>query len=478
MKILMAFGFFLLLQLQDSCDSTSSHQYVKQVEFGKKIQEKLTSKPKLQSLIKAEGRVFYPQGYGADPNGVQDSSDAILKAILDAFQVQKGIQLLPSINDLGGVIIDFQGGNYMITKPISLPPLVGNVVVQGGTLRASNTFPQDRHLLELSSQPSKTILINSTTNTQFQISGIQYEDITFRDILFDSNFRGGGLIIIDSARIRVTNCYFLHFTTQGILVQGGHETFISNTFLGQHETVGSHPSESQFTGTAIDIGSNDNAITDVVVFSAAVGITLRGQANIITGTHLYNKATFFGGVGILVKLPGLSQTRIDNCYLDYNSIVMEDPVQVHITNGFFLGDGNVVVKSAHGRISGLNILNNMFCGDPKNMKAIVELDGVFNKVDQVVIDHNNVMGMQLKSTVGKLSIKGVHATKWEADFSNMLVFPDKIAHFQYSIYSKGGVFYVHGVTNVTKNVVTIETDKPIDGVVSVQVDQYNEVGDW
>lgn len=73
--------------------------------------------------------MFYPQGYGADPNGVQDSSDAILKAILDAFQVQKGIQLLPSINDLGGVVIDFQGGNYMITKPISLPPLVGNVVV-------------------------------------------------------------------------------------------------------------------------------------------------------------------------------------------------------------------------------------------------------------------------------------------------------------------------------------------------------------
>ncbi|XP_021766492.1 polygalacturonase QRT3-like [Chenopodium quinoa] len=479
MRISLVCSFLLLFVLQNNLNATFSFDRydIKHVAIYKKIQEKLSPRRRLQSINKTEERVFYPQGYGADPSGIEDSSDAILKAVSDAFQVQKGLRLLPNVNDLGGVVIDFQGGNYVINQPIPFPPLSGNVVVRGGTIRASNTFPGDRHLFELSSKPSKHLHINSTTNTQNQISGIQYVDITFRDILFDSSFRGGGLTIVDSARIRVTNCYFLHFSTQGILVQGGHETFISDTFLGQHETVGGDPGERQFTGTAIDVGSNDNAITNVVVFSAAVGIILRGQANMITGAHLYNKATDFGGVGILVKLAGLSQTRIDNCYLDYNSIVMEDPVQVHVTNGFFLGDGNVVVKSVQGRISGLNIVNNMFSGDPSKNKAIVELQGEFNNIDQVVVEHNNVIGMKLKSTVGKLSIKGSNTTKWQADFSKMLLFSDRIAHFQYSIYSKGGVLAVHGVTNVSNNVVTVETDKPIDGVVSVLVYQYNVIGE-
>ena len=68
----------------------------------------------------------------------------------------------------------------------------------------------------------------------------------------------------------------------GIMVQGGHETFIRNSFLGQHITVGSSPIEKQFSGVAISLMSNDNAVTDVVIFSAAVGISVSGKANIIT----------------------------------------------------------------------------------------------------------------------------------------------------------------------------------------------------
>lgn len=312
---------------------------------------------------------------------------------------------------------------------------------------------------------------------KLQEAGINYEDITFRDILFDSSFRGGGIFIIDSARIRITNCFFLHFTTEGILVQKGHETFISDSFLGQHSTVGGDKGEKDFSGTAIDLAGNDNAITDVAIFSAAVGVSIRGQANIVTGVHCYNKATYWGGIGILVKL-GAALTRIDNCYLDYNSIVMEDPIQVHVTNGLFLGDGNVVLKSINGRISGLNLVNNMFNGNPKNMIPIIKLEGEFKDIDQVVIEQNNVNGMSLKSTVGKLSVAGKE-TKWVADFSSMLVFPNRISHFEYSMYIPGGGFVglSHGVTNVSNNVVIVESDKPVNGVVSVAVDQYNLLGE-
>lgn len=277
--------------------------------------------------------------------------------------------------------------------------------------------------------------------------------------------------MVDSARIRINNCFFLHFTTQGILVQKGHETFISNTFLGQRSTVGGDKDEKDFSGTAIDLNSNDNAVTDVVIFSAEIGIVLRGQANIVTGVHCYNKATGFGGIGILVKLAGNSQTRIDNCYLDFTAIVLEDPVQVHVTNGFFLGDANIVLKSIQGQVLGLNVVNNMFSGSPQNKVPIIKLDGEFNKIDQVVIDKNNVIGMSLKSTVGKLVVSG-NGTKWVADFSEVLIFPNRITNFHYSFYSQGEPkFTAHAVTNVSNNVVVVESERVVNGEVSVAVDQ-------
>ncbi|KAK4710610.1 hypothetical protein R3W88_005123 [Solanum pinnatisectum] len=433
---------------------------------------------------KSEGGVIYPIGYGADPRGTSDSSEAIKEAINDALKLQNnGLTLLPGISDLGGLIIDFQGGNYKINNPVVFPPGIGNIVVKGGTLRASDTFPGDRHLIELWSQDSpKLIKDNNISHHHSNIFdrrdqniAIRYEGITFHDILFDSGYRGGGLYVVDSARIRVTSCFFVHFNTEGVLVLRGHETFISNTFMGQHPTVGGDKGERDFSGIAIDLASNDNAITDVTIFSSAIGIVLRGEANIVTGVHCYNKATYFGGVGILVKA---SQNRIDNCYLDYNSIVIEDPFLLHISNGYFLGEGNIVLKAINGRIFGLNVINNMFTGNPTKMTPILSLDGEFNDIDQVVIDQNNVNGMSLKSTSGKLSVAG-NGTKWIADFSSILAFPNKINHVQYSFYCRGGVvgFPVHAITNVSSNVVVIESEKIVDGVVSVFVDQHNIVGE-
>ncbi|BFG28478.1 hypothetical protein CerSpe_147530 [Prunus speciosa] len=444
----LCFFFFFFFSLVEESKCSSYRQQMLSVFNHSKLPFSLAQ----ASNVTRNGRVFYPIGYGADPTGAEDSTDALLKAVEEAFQLKSELELLPGITDLGGVVIDLQGGNYKISQPLRFPSGAGNVVVQGGSLRGSSTFPGDRHLIELWS-PSSRKLNQKTTITsnafffdevQNNNVGIYYEDITFRDILFDSSFRGGGIFIVDSARIRITNCFFLHFTTEGILVHKGHETFISNTFLGQHSTVGGDKGERDFTGTAIDLDSNDNAITDVVIFSAAIGIMLRGQANVVTGVHCYNKATGFGGIGILVKLAGNSQTRLDNCYLDFNAIVLEDPVQVHVTNGFFLGSSQV---------------------------PIVQLEGQFGDIDQVVIDQNNVVGMGLKSTVGRLNVEA-NGTKWVADFSSVLVFPNRINNFQYSFYTKGEAkFTSHAVTNVSNNVVVVESEKVVNGVVSLVVRQ-------
>lgn len=73
--------------------------------------------------------MFYPIGYGADPTGVNDSTEAIVKALEEAFQLESGLEMLPGITDLGGVVIDLQGGNYKIAQPLRFPPNKGNIVV-------------------------------------------------------------------------------------------------------------------------------------------------------------------------------------------------------------------------------------------------------------------------------------------------------------------------------------------------------------
>ncbi|GJZ25684.1 polygalacturonase QRT3-like protein [Tanacetum coccineum] len=367
--------------------SSQTHGYDLHI---RKLQE---FKPSLDHANTVLGSSFYGVSwYGADPSGKTDSTDAILSAIADAVEEEREGILMEGITNHGGVQISLEGGIYLISRPIQFPVTgVGNIVISGGTLRASNNFTTNDYLIDLSTLPNST---NHNYN---------YEYITFRDIMLDCNYRGGGIRAINALRTSIDNCYITHFTTNGILVQGGHETYIRNSFLGQHITAGGDPHERNFSGTAINLAGNDNAITDVVIFSASIGIMISGQANVITGVHCYNKATGFGGTGIYLKLAGLTQTRIVSSYFDYTGIVSEDPVQLHVSGCFFLGDAFIVLKSIHGVVNGVNIVDNMFSGSNRGID-IVQLDqgnGPFYNIDQVVVNNNNVNGMNLKATFAK-----------------------------------------------------------------------------
>lgn len=201
---------------------------------------------------------------------------------------------------------------------------------------------------------------------------------------------------------------------------------------------------------------------------------LSGQANTISGVHCYNKASAFGGTGIYLKLPGLTQTRIVNCYMDYTNIVAEDPVQLHISSSFFLGNANIVLKSIKGVVNGLNIVDNMFSGSNHGVK-IVRLDqsiSHFNQINQVFVARNVVKGMNLKATSAMISMHG-NGTSWIVDFNKVLVFPNLIKNVQYSLSASGNKFPNHVLRNVSHNIVVIETNEPVNAKVFVTVDQGN-----
>ncbi|KAL3838054.1 hypothetical protein ACJIZ3_022645 [Penstemon smallii] len=405
--------------------------------------------------------VYHVTSYGADPTGKADSTDAILGAISDALKGPGNGFLMEGIVNLGGARVDLDGGNYLISRPLQFPVAgKGNLLIHGGSLKASQDFPNDGYLIDLSPASKNG-------------SGYNYEFVTLRDLLLDSGFRGGGIQVVDSLRTNIDNCYITRFNTTGISVQGGHETYIRYTYLGQRITAGGDPNERSFSGTAIVLSGNDNSVTEVVIFSAAVGIMILGQANLISGVHCYNKATGFGGTGIYLKTPGLTQTRIVNSYLDFTGIVAEDPVQLTISGCFFLGDAYVVLKSVKGVASGVNIVDNMFAGSDKGID-IVQLDGGFNQVDQVVIDKNSVKGMKLKATVARGSAErngNGTTTSWIADFSSVLVFPNLIKQVQYTFITDGSSFPVHALRNVSGNKVLVQSDIEVPASVYVTADQ-------
>ncbi|CAA0823811.1 Polygalacturonase QRT3 [Striga hermonthica] len=407
--------------------------------------------------------VYHVTSYGADPTGIQDSTEAILKAVSDALGGTGNGLLTDGIVNLGGARVDLDGGNYLISRPIRFPvSRKGNFVIHGGSLTAANDFPDNGYLIDLSS------------DSPDHNSGYNYEFVTLRDLLLDSNSRGGGIQISNSLRTSIDNCYVTRFNTTGIAAIGGHETYIRNSYLGQIPTAGGDHREREFSGTAIALHGNDNAVTDVVIFSAAIGILVTGQANAISGVHCYNKATGFGGMGIFLKTPGLTQTRIVNSYFDFTGIVAEDPVQLSVTNSFFLGDAHVLFKSVKGIVNGVNVVDNMFSGSGKNVD-IVQLDetgGSFARVDQVVVDRNNVNGMRLRSTVARGGVQGNgNSSSWAVDFSSVLVFPNLIRQVQYSFISSDGSFPAHVLRNVSENRVVIQAETAVEASVYVTVDQ-------
>jgi hypothetical protein len=88
----------------------------------------------MQATLQPTGsrpRVYQVTSYGADPTGKVDSTEALLKAIADAFNGPSEGFLMKGITNLGGAHINLQGGNYLISKPLRLPAAgAGNLMVR------------------------------------------------------------------------------------------------------------------------------------------------------------------------------------------------------------------------------------------------------------------------------------------------------------------------------------------------------------
>jgi hypothetical protein len=118
---------------------------------------------------------------------------------------------------------------------------------------------------------------------------------------------------------------------------------VHETWLG--EWIYSDPRKENGTAsTAIGIliNGNDHYVTNTIVFSSHIGVYINGAADVLTGVHTWNLATGNGGTGIVV---GGSQNRLQECYLDWNDLVIMDAEVVTFTDAFLLGGGKIRFES-------------------------------------------------------------------------------------------------------------------------------------
>ncbi|CAN0913559.1 Polygalacturonase QRT3, partial [Linum grandiflorum] len=153
-------------------------------------------------------------------------------------------------------------------------------------------------------------------------------------IFFNSTFTDGEIHIVDSSRVQITNSYFLNFTSQGILVQGGHGTYISTCFLGHRPNIGGDKNEKLFFDTGIKLGSADIIVSNTILFSSDYRIIIRTQSNLIICVHTYNKMKQLGGIRLYLKSDAW-YSRIQSCYFDFNSFGGRGPA-LHPGHGGFI----------------------------------------------------------------------------------------------------------------------------------------------
>lgn len=133
--------------------------------------------------------------FGADPTGKNDSTAAI-QAAIDAAANISATPNRPSVIGSGGVVVDFVGGTYAVSAPITLYGYRYNgLILRGGTLVAAPTFNASGFALDLR-----------------QISQVNVEDITV-----DMQHSGGCARFDDTLQSTVSNLFCLHYSSWGVL---------------------------------------------------------------------------------------------------------------------------------------------------------------------------------------------------------------------------------------------------------------------
>jgi hypothetical protein len=407
---------------------------------------------------------FHPTKYGADPTGSNDSTAAFEHLVQDLLNVTTTQKMAAGIIDLGGATIDLEGGQYLLSNPLVIPPMYGNAHIVDGTLRASSSFPPGRWLLEIG---NANTCDPKLPDGKFDIQYSCNEFIDASSVLLDANFVAAGGIKVERVMgTTLTNVFVTGFTTVGIQVTHGHEVMISDAWLAECYWSNKTNCQNNPQSIGIRIEGTDHYVRDTIIFDfAKVGVEILGAANILQGVHTWNG----GGVGI--SLGNATQragaNRVIGCYLDYATLDLYDPSDVLVESTFFYYAHAVLRASKSsseegGRIDGLTMRFNHY-----NTNQSVVLDGTFDHVSGVsIVEEINAA----KTTRATKMLFQKNATEWVFEFASELLFPT-IDRVSFSLTSSHPSFFSHMARPPQGTTVTVHTSEAVDATVYISVEQ-------
>lgn len=402
--------------------------------------------------------IFNPVIYGADPTGVKDSTAGLHAALHDLLALANkstSPTMASGIADLGGATLDLAGGQYLISKPLVIPTMVGNIHLRDGTLRASTSFPPAMWLVSVGNATTcKPMLPSGKPDHQASCN----EGVTLSNMLFDAaHVAAGGVYAGAVMGTVITSGFFTGFTQIGISIEHGHEVMISETWLAAcywSDAARCHKGSSA-TSIGVRIDGNDHYMSNVIVFDyTGVGVEVLGAANLLEAVHTWNG----GGVGIALGSAsspyGAHQNRLLGCYLDYNTLDMYDPSSVVVESTFFLAT-HAIIHAVQGNIDGLVMRYNSY-----TTAQSVVLDGTFTSAKGVVISDEMGAAKSTRSTKEiTQSIWSAKPLRFDFDFADKLLF-GWVEDVKYTVTMKSG--FVHHVarpsngTSVAVEVVLVD----------------------
>ena len=402
-----------------------------------------------------------PLDYGADPSGKLDSTMAFANLMYDLLYASpRGRSMAANITNLGGVTLDLQGGQYLISAPIIIPPFFGNIHITDGSLQASTTpsFPKDRWLIEIGDD-DQCRPVTPDGKDDPQKSCNEFIDVT--NVLLDANFvAAGGIRVSKVMGTTLQEVFVTGFVTSGIHISNGHEVMISNAWLAEcYWSTNAYCRKTNSTSVGIVVDGMDHYITNTIVFDyAKVGVMISKPACLLVGVHTWNG----GGHGIDILTHSV---RLIGCYLDFETLNLWNPRDILVESTFFYYGHTVLHASGPNSIvDGLIMRFNHY-----NTNQSVILDGSFDVVSSVSIQEE-VDWVRTTRASRRLTKSG--AMEWTFDFTAQLIFPT-IDFVSYSVVSNNihsGLSYMATQPNGTL-VVNIVASEPVDATVYITVEQ-------
>ena len=304
--------------------------------------------------------------FKADPTGATDSSpqlEAAMAALLGHNGSAPAVDpLARGVRNLGGAVLDLEGGVYSVSRPVAIPGFVGNLVVRAGTLQALSHFPAERYVLEVGMDEAACKVVVPGQK-------VCNENVNVQNVMVDAMHVAKGCIEVNSTMggSLGPDLFLYGFREGGLTLNGGHEMMLHESWLAAYYYDDRRKTNSSLVGgsSAVQLFGPDHVLSDVIIFGGQTAVNLTAPATLLQGVHAWNDATLQGGHGIVAGddtsgwNPGARSLRITGCYMDYTAMVLVDPSLVTVLNSFFLGMGTLVLRAGpKGTVDGLTLMGN------------------------------------------------------------------------------------------------------------------------